>query len=231
LAASGIRSSLSAISVVALCSCASEPPQVPEVTWDGLVEVEREGLDKVYLRPGATLGPYRRVLLRAATVSFDQNWRPFEDRDEHGPRVDPNRIAEEIGKTFDELTVEELEAGGYQLAKYPDDDVLRVVPTITDLFLSVPDQAQPGGAVASGVSTIRMGLAADLRESVTNTALARVFDHVEASGEERLPAEGGSLDRERAKPIIRKWAVALRSALDRARAAEAAEPKSAVPSR
>src|SRR5688572_3827664 len=176
-----------AVVMSAAAGCApSAQKEKPERTWDGLELVEREGLDKVYMRPGASLAPYKRVMLRHAEVSFDQNWKPFEDPGLKSHNVDPNKIVREVQETFGEITERELRKGSYDVVSNPDDDVLRVVPLIADLFVSYRDTAESGRGGAPIIDTGHMMLVVELRDSVTNTLLARVLDRVEAGGADQL---------------------------------------------
>src|SRR3954454_20458115 len=43
-------------------------------SWDGMPRVKRPGLDAVYLRAGASLAKYKKVMLDPVEVSFDKNW-------------------------------------------------------------------------------------------------------------------------------------------------------------
>jgi hypothetical protein len=207
--------------------CAFEPSKPPpELTWDGLALVEREGLDQVYLRPGANLSQYKRVILRDANVSFDQNWKPFAERKDGGGKVDPNAIRKEVEETFREITVRELQKGSYEIVTLPDDDVLRVVPSITDLSVTFPDPAVSSGGSAV-VDLGHMTLVAELRDSTTNTALARVIDRMEQSSADRLELGSSTPNRAAAERIMTKWAVALREALDKAHTASPAKGQEA----
>lgn len=222
------RFMVSTIACVVISACASDPSQPKEVTWDGLELVEREGFDKVYIRPGASLARYKRVILRPATVSFDQNWQPRWDGWGSNSEVDPNRIAREVEESFNEITVRELQKGSYQIVTFPDDDVLRVVPSITDLYVRFPNQSAPGsgpGVLEAG----HMTLVVELRESTTNTALARVIDRMDESTEDHMDVGSSSPNRAAGERIMTKWAVALREALDRANAAPPTAGKQAEP--
>ena len=198
--------------------------QKPPPTWDGLELVEREGLDSVYARPGASLAAYKRVTLRHAEVSFDQNWEPFKDPVMQSRKVDPNRISADVTDAFDEMLLRELQQHHYDVVASPDDDVLRVVPTITDLFVKFADPtgADDGDALLLDVG--HMTLVLELRDSMTNTALARVVDRLEESGA-NLPVGTSLKSAAAAERILSKWAVALRTALDRAHAPPPADGK------
>jgi hypothetical protein len=71
-----------------------------------------------------------------------------------------------------------------------------------------------------------MTLVVELRDSLTNTALARAVDRVEASSAD-VPAGSSLTSSAAAERILSAWAVALRTALDRAHAQPAAGGKPA----
>src|SRR5262249_54859293 len=96
----------------------------------------------------------------------------------------------------------------------------------TDLYVRFPDATQPGGNVPV-VEMSHMTLVVELRDSMTNTALARVADLMEESSEDRIEGGGGDASRAAAERSLTKWAVALRPALDRAHAAPPADGKTA----
>jgi hypothetical protein len=200
------------VAICLVCSaCVSQEPPPPPPTWDGLQLVEREGLDSVYVRPGASLAQYKRVILRHAEVSFDQNWAPGEYLATNGDEVDRTKIAAEVEEIFQEITLEELRRGAYGVASNPDTDVLRIVPSITDLYVG-----KRGGDMIMDIG--HMTLVVELRDSLTNTALARVIDRIDSDEARSLGISQGISNSAAAEKAIAKWAVALRSALDRAHA-------------
>src|SRR5262245_34609909 len=71
--------------------------EMPPETWEGLKLVKRPGLDTVYLREGATLAKYSRVMLDPVEVSFDKNWNT-----RRGPglydEADPQEIRQNLSK-------------------------------------------------------------------------------------------------------------------------------------
>jgi len=200
-----------ALTGLLIAGCTSQPAPKPPPTWDGLELVERAGLDIVYLRPGASLAAYKRVTLRRAEVSLDSNWMPFKDPVMQSRKVDPNRIVAAVGEAFDEVLVRELQQHSYDVVAHPDDDVLRVVPAISDLFVKFADSSD-----ALMLDTGHMALVLELRDSMTNAALARVVDRAEAHATDLPVGSAGLKGSDAAQRILTEWAVTLRTALDRA---------------
>jgi hypothetical protein len=201
-----------ALAGLLIADCASPPAPKPPPTWDGLELVERVGLDSVYLRPGASLAAYKRVTLRHAEVSLDSNWMPFKDPVMQSRRVDPNRIVAAVADAFDEVLARELQQHSYDVVASPDHDVLRVVPAISDLFVKFVDSD------ALMLDTGHMVLVLELRDSMTNAALARVVDRAEARATDLPVGSAGLKGSAAAERILTEWAVTLRTALDRAHA-------------
>jgi hypothetical protein len=205
--------------MVALCSLATVTlaANSPD-TYEGLQRVERKGLDSVYVRPGASLAKYQRVMLDPVEVSFDKNWDP------KGGRIgfesaDPARIRKDVAEIARDVFRDELEKrGGYQLVTEPGADVLRVKPQIVDLYINAPDTEGPGITRTYVVETGEMTLVADLVDSATNTLIAHVRDRERDNGfTGRFQIANRVTNNAEARRIIGEWARQLRKALDRAK--------------
>jgi hypothetical protein len=210
-----------AVAVVAASFAAGAGAKEPTPpTWDGMARVERPGLDAVYLRDGASLAKYSRVMLDPVEVSFDKNWDPKKQSIvAQGNRVDTKSIREDLAKLAHDVTKRELEKkGGYPLVEAPGDDVLRVRAQIVDLFINAPDTMTPGTRTFV-VSAGEMTLVAELYDSQTNALIGRVVDR--QRGQENGPYDFQIANRvtntAEADRILSMWARKLRGALDKAR--------------
>lgn len=190
-------------------------------TWEGLKRVDRPGLDTVYLREGASLAPYKKVMLDPVEVSFDKNWDPKKRAGSliGNNSVNPQAIREDLAKLARDVTRRELERkGGYPLVDQPGDDVLRVRAQIVDLYITAPDTMTPG-ARTYVLSAGEMTLVAELYDSQTNTLIGRVVDR--QRGLERGPFDLQIANRvtntAEADRILSGWARRLRNALDKAK--------------
>jgi hypothetical protein len=193
-------------------------------SWDGMPRVKRAGLDAVYLREGASLAKYKKVMLDPVEVSFDKNWDP--QRRQTGSniyggagRVDMEAIRTDLGKLAREATKRELEKkNGYPLVDSIGEDVLRVRARIVDLYINAPDTMTPGTRNYV-VNAGEMTLVADLYDSQTNTLIGHVIDR--ERGQERGPFDLQIANRvtntAEADRILTMWAYRLRKALDNAR--------------
>ena len=193
-------------------------------SWDGMPRVKRPGLDAVYLREGASLAKYKKVMLDPVEVSFDKNWDPNNKitgtNIYGGPgKVDAEAIRVDLGKLARDVTKRELERkNGFPLVDTVGEDVLRVHARIVDLFINAPDRMEPGTR-AFVVSAGEMTLVADLYDSQTNTLIGHVIDR--ERGQERGPFDLQVANRvtntAEADRILSIWADRLRKALDNAR--------------
>src|SRR5690242_5386679 len=159
-------------------------------SWDGMPRVHKPGLDAVYLREGANLAKYKKILLDPVEVSFDKNWDPerrITGSNIYGGagRIDAEAIRTGLAKLARNVAQRELEKrGGYPLVDSVGDDVLRVHARIVDLYINAPDAMQPGLRTYV-VNAGEMTLVADLFDSQTNTLIGHVIDR--ERGQERGP--------------------------------------------
>ena len=194
-------------------------------SWDGMPRVKRPGLDAVYLRQGASLAKYKKVMLDPVEVSFDKNWESkwkgtgsniYGGTDS---RVDAVAIQTDLAKLAREVTKRELEKrGGYPLVNDVGEDVLRVRARIVDLYINAPDTMTPGKRTYV-INAGEMTLVADLFDSQTNTLIGHVIDR--ERGQELGPFDLQIANRvtntAEADRILSMWASRLRKALDSAR--------------
>ena len=192
-------------------------------TWDGMKRVDRPGLDAVYLREGASLAKYKKVMLDPVEVSFDKNWDP--NRTPTGSiisgngKVDAQAIRTDLAELARNVTKRELERkGGYPLVDTAGDDVLRVRAQIVDLFINAPDTMTPGTRTFV-VNAGEMTLVADLYDSQTNTLIGHVIDRQRGleQGPYDLQIANRVTNTAEADRILSMWATRLRAALDKAR--------------
>jgi hypothetical protein len=191
-------------------------------SWDGMPRVKRPGLDAVYLREGASLAKYKKVMLDPVEVSFDKNWdanRRQTGSNIYGGegRVDAEAIRVDLGKLARKVTEREL-GKKYPLVDSVGEDVLRVHARIVDLYINAPDTMTPG-VRNYVVNAGEMTLVADLYDSQTNTLIGHVIDR-------RRGLENGPFDLQianrvtntaEADRILSIWALRLKKALDNAR--------------
>jgi hypothetical protein len=202
-----------------VAACAATQQTKAPTEWDGLQLVKRAGLDLVYVKPGATLKQYRRVMLDPVQISFDKNWDPEGDSiSKIRGRVDPEKIKTELAELFQEVSRRELEQKGqYPVVDAPGEDVLRVSAALVDLYINAPDKQEAGRSYSYVVDAGTVTFVAELRDSQTNTLLARVIDKEQGDDFGYLQIANSVTNSAEARRMIAKWSDALRDALDRAR--------------
>ena len=213
-----IAVALIALNVVALPAAAASSEAPPE-TWEGLKLVKRPGLDTVYLRDGASLAQYKRVMLDPVEVSFDKDWNP-KSHVPLGDTADPQAIRKNLGELARNVFRRELEKkGGYPLVDEPGEDVLRVRAQIVDLYINAPESDGPGITHVYVLNAGEMTLMAELYDSRTNAILARVVDRERGleRGDNEFQIANRVTNTAEADRILSNWAVRLRKALDKAR--------------
>src|SRR5262249_39053855 len=196
--------------------------------WDGLELRNDRRVDRLFVRPGATLAGYQRVRLERLQVSFDRNWNP--NRTLRGANRLTSRDFDNIKNTLaDEFARElsqELSRGGYQVVNEGGEDVLDVQPFIINLFITAPGTttASPGATYTANPGS--MTLVAELRDSETGTILARVIDAQRARSAGTFQITNNVTNLAAARQIIARWVRLLRQALDAAQERPAAAGES-----
>jgi hypothetical protein len=222
----GLKRTLAIVAVVVTLgasSAATAKEPTPD-NWDGMPRVNRPGLDAVYLRPGASLAKYKKIMLDPVEVSFDKNWDPNRRQTGSniygGPgKVDAEAIRVDLGKLARKVTERELgKKNGYPLVDTVGEDVLRIHARIVDLYINAPDTMTPG-VRNYVVNAGEMTLVADLYDSETNTLIGHVIDRERGQeiGPYDLQIANRVTNTAEADRILSMWAHRLRKALDNAR--------------
>ncbi|HKE44079.1 MAG TPA: DUF3313 family protein [Steroidobacteraceae bacterium] len=215
--------------LVSLCllssSTAFAAGKPPETTEDGLKLVKVKGVDMAYVRPGATLAPYKRVMVDPVQVAFSKEWDP----EKAGSRMklsqeEREKIRTGLGNLFNKTFKEELEKkNGYPVVTEPGPDVLRVTPALVEVYANAPDTMEPGRTYTFTVSAGSATLIGELRDSETGQILARFADQQEARSDGFLRLSSSVENSAEARSMVSHWARILRSRLDKVKAEPAAQ--------
>ncbi len=183
---------------------------------EGLQKVPVKGLDVVYARPHASLGSYKKIILRPVSVAFRRNWssKTLPGSNQRISAKDSQGIKDRLSGLVREELVKQLTAGGYQLVDEAGDDVLDVTASVANLDVTAPDVPTVGRVNTYAVSAGEMSLVADLRDSVTGDIVMRVFDHAAARESSRPMRITNAETAAEARALTSGWAKALREALD-----------------
>lgn len=208
------------------CLCFGTPAfakkdQPAEKSHDGLVLIEDTKADMVYMRPGADLSIYNKIMLMEPHISFKKNWQLDQNRQAFN-RVTDRDIARIIARGKDLFThvfTDELEAGGYQVVGEPGEDVLLVRPLIIDLDITAPDTHSANRVRTYTSSAGEATLLVELFDSVTGQILVRASDRkVDRDKDMRWAMPSSSISNRRdATRALRHWAEQLVDGLDLAK--------------
>ena len=177
---------MNARTLLAFCALISLTPaasaQAPvAATSDGLVAVRSWNLDELYLRPNADLSTYRSVMIDPVQVSFRQDWnRDFVDPHAKIRRLsqdDARHIADDTAVGLQNALADAFRARGYTIATAPGAGVLRLSPTLTNVYVNAVEDIYTGGTTKSftkdaGEATLLL----DVRDAASGSLVARVVD-------------------------------------------------------
>ena len=216
---------LSTASVLTTAGLPSASAAGTQTEWDGLELRNDRRVDRLFVRPGASLAGYQRVRLERLQVSFDRNWDPNRSRRgaQRLTNTDFDNIRNTLADEFARGVTQELGRGGYQVVTEAGEDVLDVQPFVIDLFITAPASRGAGSTWTFTADPGRMTLVAELRDSETQTILARVIDAQRAAGGGTFQVTNNVTNMAAARQAITRWARLLRQALDAAEGRPATE--------
>lgn len=183
------------------------------VTADGLHKVDNPRFDLVFVKPGADLHHFSKVMFSPTTIAYKST--------DAGHSTDRETFAlseekmDRMQRMFDELFANALSKSSvYELVEAPGPDVLRVTAGIVDLVVNVPTQSTRQGKefIASPGS---MTLVLELSDSRSREVLVRVADRraVQRGGSggyrSSTASNWGELN-----TLFKSWALQLRRRLD-----------------
>lgn len=195
-----------------------------QASHDGLVPAASRSMDQLFLKPGIQFGGYERLKVDLTEIAFRADWQP--ERHSVLYRMAPpdrERIKERMARAFDESFAAELTRdGSYAMADAAGEDVLGVRASLLDLYINAPDTHNfPGRVTQYTEDTGSMTLVLELYDSITGEILARAVDKDRGYDRGWLQRTDAVWNQAEAQRTFRRWAAALRQALDEARRANA----------
>jgi hypothetical protein len=176
------RQMLLVFSIAALGALAVPGSQAANPATDaGLVPVRTLNLDEFYVRPNADLAGYRKILIDPARVVFRDDWNK-NPNDSLGftRRIAPyevERITDDTASGLNSAVAQAFKARGYEIVASPGPGVLRLTPSVVDLYVNAPDARPAGTAKSFTVDSGEGTLILEARDAVSGTLLSRVVDH------------------------------------------------------
>lgn len=192
----------------------------PVATPEGLYLLQWEPFQSTFVKPGADLQRYDKVIVDPVTVSYKTP--PPPGWEQTGQGMVPNYALPEdtikaLEQAFHKVFVKELgKSSDFKVVTTKGPDVLRISPRIVDLVVTVPPQQQEHlGTTYATASAGRMTLVLEAQDSVSREALVAVGQTraIEAADgalyAANLTANAGAV-----QEVLQRWADSLRQELD-----------------
>lgn len=188
---------------------------------DGLTEIKSKKMEAVYVLPGADFRSFSQIMIDPSVVAFQQNWlrnqnnsQPIGAAGRQITATDAQNILAAAQKNFDEVFADTLSKAGYTLVSAPGPGVLRLSPSVVNLYIVAP---MPNGPTMGTTFTVQPSegtLILEARDSQTNTLLATVLDQRETqnSGGAQVSSQSGNIADFR--QIVRFWATTSAAGLE-----------------
>ena len=214
------------LAFVALISAVALAAEKPPEEWDGLTRVKVKGIDAAYVRPGANITDYTKVIIDPIHVAFAKDWdKKSSIYKQKLTTAQLDEIKTKLGKLAEEVFAEVLSKdNGYQVVTDPAPDVMRFSSAIVDLWPRAPDTQEPGRNYVYTTSAGSAVLYAEMRDSETNQLFARVVDGREARNSGTFRWTNSVENTAEARALVTDWARILRKRLDAVRAAGGTVP-------
>jgi uncharacterized protein DUF3313 len=216
---------LGAASLLALLTAQSQ--DVDAATTDGLISVRSWNLDELYLRPNTDLASYRSVIIDPVQVSFRKDWNhDFVDPHASIRRLsqdDVRRIADETASGLQTALADAFRARGYAIGAAPGPGVLRLSPTLTNVYVNAVEDLYTGGTTKSFTKDAgEATLVLEVRDAGNGALLGRVVDR--RTAQETKGTQRGDLIRSPRvasnfwfEDLFRKWSAATVKELEATR--------------
>jgi Protein of unknown function (DUF3313) len=182
---------------------------------EGLVRQASRALDEYYLRPGARLSGYQKILLAPVEVSFAPYWAG-EHRE-----IDPGeslRIRQALARLAQAEFRQMLQRkNGYPVVEAAGAGVLELRASLVNLDLHAPEARDSAIRRNYVLSAGEATLVAELRDSQTGTLLARIVDRREMRRYAQLQLADTISNSAEVRDLVSNWARLLRRQLDSAK--------------
>lgn len=205
--------------VLVLAGCATgpiEPKLGAEESYDGLREVTNARVSQAWVRPELDLSGYDKILPVNAGVQY-RDVRKAPTRGTASSRSEfpvPPEARQRFEALVSEIFREELQKQDrFSLATEPGPGVLVIVGGLMDVVSNVPPEPIGRGEIyLSQVGEATLVL--ELRDSETNTALARILDRRAAEKVSGMTWSNTVNNTAEVRRLVRAWATRLRTMLE-----------------
>ena len=189
------------------------------MSHDGLYLLPDTKVRAVYMKPGADLSQYDKIVLLDTYVAFAKNWQrdhneqaSFEDRVSD---KDMKEIRDRVSKEFAKVFTEALSTkGGHQVVTHAGSGILILRPAIINLEVTAPDLMTPGMSQTFVASAGSMTLYLELYDGKTQSIIARIVDPEAPDNAGLAQVANGVTNTADFDRIVRRWAVLLNAHLE-----------------
>ena len=210
--------------IILATGCASEPATIQqgedaEVSFDGLHKVENAQADAAWARPDFDISSYNKIMLVGAGIEYTpetNKGRTSRDRSRGGPFFIDDSTRERFEKLVAETFTDEMsKIEKFTLVDEPGPDVMIVWGGLLDVTSYVPPDNLSGRSEIF-ISTVGAAtLVLELRDSESNTILARSVDRRAAERQSGVMTNSNRVTNSaEVRRLIRFWARRLRDGLD-----------------
>jgi hypothetical protein len=190
-----------------------------EVTFDGLHKVDNSKAELAWARPDFDISKYSKIMLVNSGFEYRKvtnKGRTQSERGRGGPFVIPQDARERFEAMVAEVFREEMsQVQNWEFVTEPGPDVMILRGAMLDIFTNVPPDNQAGRNTQYVSAVGQATLVLELRDSETNTVLARSVDRRWAERPGGVMMQSNRVtNMAEARRLVRAWAVRLRESLD-----------------
>jgi len=190
-----------------------------EITHDGLHRMDNSQSELAWARPDFDVSKYSKILLVSSGFEYrvaTNQGRTSAERNRGGPYVIDAATREKFETMVNEVFQEELDKiQNWEFVTEPGPDVMILRGALLDIFSDVPPD-NLGARSSTFVSAVGQAtLVLELRDSETNTVLARSIDRrwAERPGGQMMESNSVTNSAE-VRRLMRMWASRLAESLD-----------------
>jgi len=195
------------LSVIYLFAAAAAAAGLPP-TFEGLVKMDSKRLAAVYLLPGADFSVYTKVMIDPVQVAFRPGWQKDMNMSRRGVNKisdsDAQKIAKAVRSGFEDIFAKAFKAKGYDVVSAPAPDVLRLSPSVVNLYINAPS-----GSGATHTFTVQAGeatLSLEARDSTTGALLGVAVDRRDTRDTRYMNVTTSDSNRMEFESLFKRWA-------------------------
>lgn len=210
--------------IILSVGCATEPAAIQqgedaEVSFDGLHKVDNAQADSAWARPDFDISSYNKIMLQGAGIEYTQatnKGRTSRDRSRGGPYFMDDTTRERFETLVQETFREEMaKSERFTLVDEAGPDVLIVWGGLLDVTSYVPPDNVAGRSEIYLSTVGAATLVLELRDSETNTILARSIDRRAAERQSgQMTNSNRVTNSSEVRRLVRFWGTRLRDGLD-----------------